>query len=151
VRRREAGRDEWAEVLSGPDALPRLLGASDYLVLTAPATAQTRGIIDEQALRAMKASAVLVNVSRGSLVDELALARALHEGRLRGAALDVFTHEPLPAEHPLRDAPRTLLSPHISAYSWRFWEREGELIARNLQRYLAGEPLLNVVDPAAGY
>jgi phosphoglycerate dehydrogenase-like enzyme len=84
-------------------------------------------------------------------VDEEALVRALESGRIRGAALDVFATEPLPADHPLWNTPRTLLTPHVSAYTHAFWERESALILDNLERYLAGRPLRNVVDKRAGY
>jgi phosphoglycerate dehydrogenase-like enzyme len=152
LRRREVSGDAAGdEIVTGREGFARLLAESDYVVLTAPATAETRGLLGEAELRALKPTAVVVNVSRGVLVDEAALARALVEGRIRGAALDVFAHEPLPADHPLREAPRLLLTPHTSAYSWRFWEREAALIEDNLRRFLAGQPLQNVVDPAAGY
>lgn len=142
---------EGVEVLVGRDGLDRLLRESDYVVLTVPETDATAGLIDAGALDRMSADAVLVNVSRGGLIDDQALVSALDGGDLRGAALDAFSHEPLPRGHPLWTAPRTLITPHTSAYTHRFWEREARLLLDNIQRYRAGEPLRNMVDKAAGY
>lgn len=139
------------ELLTGADGLDRLLETSDYVVLAVPETEETTGLIDAAALDRMKDDAVLVNVSRGGLVDQTALITALEEGRLRGAALDAFSVEPLPPGHPLWGAPRLLITPHTSAYTHRFWEREAELLLDNLSRYRTGQPLRNVVDKAAGY
>ncbi|MFO7893603.1 MAG: D-2-hydroxyacid dehydrogenase [Longimicrobiales bacterium] len=142
---------EGVELLTGEDALNRLLATSDYVVLTVPETNETTGLVDADALDRMRDDAVLVNVSRGGLVDDEALLAALEAGRLRGAALDAFSTEPLPEGHPLWGAPRTLITPHTSAYTHRFWEREAELLLENLRRYRAGRPLRNVVDKAVGY
>lgn len=139
------------ELLTGDDALDRLLEISDYVVLTVPETAETAGLIGRDELERMRSGAVLVNVARGGLVDQEALVRALESGRIRGAALDVFATEPLPPDHPLWNTPRTLLTPHVSSYTHAFWERESALILDNLERYLAGRPLRNVVDKRAGY
>ncbi|HUF14237.1 MAG TPA: D-2-hydroxyacid dehydrogenase [Longimicrobiales bacterium] len=153
--RRRAGppRDELAgtTVLTGDSGFRRILADADYLLLAAPETAETRGMIDGGALERMRPGAVLVNVSRGGLVLEDALVRALRNGMLRGAALDVFAVEPLPSGHPLWRLPNVLITPHVSGYSNRFWERETELIVDNLGRYLRGLPLRNLVDPDAGY
>lgn len=135
----------------GPEGFERLLETSDYVVLAAPETAQTRGLIGARELARMKRDAVLINVGRGSLVDEAALVDALRSGRIRGAGLDVFATEPLPADHPLWALPNVLITPHVSACTHRFWEREVALIEENLARYLAGRPLLNLVDKQAGY
>ena len=102
-------------------------------------------------LRRLPDGAVVLNVARGSLLDEDALLELLDSGRLRGAALDVFAKEPLPPGHPFWRHPRVLVSPHASAVTARFWERETGLILENIRRYLAGAPLLNVVDQEAGY
>jgi phosphoglycerate dehydrogenase-like enzyme len=139
------------DLLAGEDALRRLLESSDYVVLTLPETPRTRGLMGAEQLGWMRRDGVLVNVSRGGLVDERALLEALRDGRIRGAALDVFSTEPLPPDHPLRDAPNLLITPHTSAYTLHFWERESELILENLRRYLAGAPLLNMVDKREGY
>ncbi len=146
-----SSQDPGVQPLSGPDGFKRLLGESDFLVLTAPETPETRGVMDRDALGSLKPGAVLVNVSRGALVEEAALVDALREGRIRGAGLDVFATEPLPEGHPLWGLPNVLLTPHVSAVSRRFWRRETDLIVGNLKRFFAGEPLLNLVDKDAGY
>ena len=138
-------------VLAGRDGLARLLAESDYVVLSAPETTETRRLIDGAALERMKRGAVLVNVARGALVDEEALVRALRDGHLRGAALDVFATEPLPPTSPLWRMPNVLVTPHVSGFTARFWEREADLILDNLTRYLKGRPLRNTVDLNAGY
>ena len=142
---------EGVEVLTGEGALGRLLAESHYVVLTVPETDETTGLVDAETLARMRPDAVLVNVSRGGLVDDDALVDALEAGRLRGAALDTFSTEPLPGSHPLWTAPRTLITPHTAAYTHRFWEREAALLLDNLRRYRTGEPLRNVVDKVAGY
>jgi phosphoglycerate dehydrogenase-like enzyme len=139
------------ELFQGADALERLLTVSDYVVLTLPRTVQSERLLNRERLGLLKQDAVLINVARGGLVDEEVLAERLREGSLRGAALDVFDQEPLPPDHPLRDVPRLLITPHTSAYSPHFWERELELILDNLHRFLADRPMRNVVDKAAGY
>ena len=147
----DQGDDIAAEMITGDDALGRLLDMSDFIVLTVPATSQTRGMIGAGEIARMRAGTVLINVARGSVIDETALIAALHAGRLRGAGLDVFATEPLPVDSPLWELPSVLITPHVSATSSRFWEREGGLIRENLERYLAGRDLINVVDTAAGY
>jgi len=139
------------EPLHGPDGFRHLLEESDFLVLTAPETPESRGVFDAGALSRMKPRATLINISRGPLVDEEALVAALEEGRLRGAGLDVFTREPLPEDHPLWALPNVLLTPHVSAVSRQFWRRQTDLILENFRRYLAGETLLNLVDKQAGF
>jgi phosphoglycerate dehydrogenase-like enzyme len=140
-----------ATVASGPEGLAALLRRSDFVVLAAPGTAETRAMIDRGALARMKPTAVLVNVSRGALVDEAALYESLASGKLRGAALDVFAVEPLPDGHPLWSLPNVLITPHVSAVTRAFWEREVDLVTENLRRFQAGEPLRNQVDKRAGY
>jgi phosphoglycerate dehydrogenase-like enzyme len=139
------------EVLAGADALERLLPRADFLVVTVPLTEATRGMIGAAEIARLPPGAVVVNVSRGGVVDEGALAAALASGRLRGAGLDVFAREPLPADSPLWSLPNVLVTPHVSGTSHRFWRRQTDLIVDNLGRYLAGDPLRNVVDPDAGY
>jgi len=138
------------EVLPAAE-LRRLLGESDYVVLSVPLTEETRGMIDEAELHAMKPTAVLVNIARGAVVVEQALARALRDGWIAGAALDVFEKEPLPAESPFWDMENVILTPHISGGTEIYNERAVAIFTDNLRRYLAGEPLRNVVDPARGY
>ncbi len=135
----------------GEEGLQKLLAESDYVGLTLPATAETRGLLGAGELARMKPGAVLVNVARGSIVDEPALIEALRTGRLRGAALDVFAEEPLPPDSPLWELPNVLVLPHVSAVTPRFWRREADLLLDNLDRYLAGRPLRNAVDKELGY
>lgn len=128
-----------------------LLAASDYVVVALPHTQETDRLIGADELTAMKASAVLINVARGRIVDEDALIEALAAGRIRGAGLDVFWEEPLPQTHPLWSLDNVCLTPHVAGVSPRFWDRETKLIVENTRRYLAGEPMLNVVNKQAGY
>lgn len=134
-----------------PDRLIDELPSADVVVLSAPQTAATVHLIGEQELARMKDDAVLVNVSRGKLIDEQALLRALETGRLRGAALDVFEHEPLDPASPLWARPDVLITPHVSGFHAGHWPRATQLFADNLRRFLAGQPLANVVDKEAGY
>jgi phosphoglycerate dehydrogenase-like enzyme len=138
------------EVL-GHDSLDVLLSRSDYVVLAAPETPRTIGLMNSARLAQMRREAFLINVSRGSLLDEAALVAALRSGRIAGAALDVFQIEPLPADSPLWDAPNLLLTPHTAAVVDGLWERHYALIAENLRRFVAGRPLLNRVDKHEGY
>lgn len=134
-----------------PQALKPMLGLCDYVVLTVPLTPATRGLIGAAEIRAMKPTAVLINVSRGSIVDEPALIEALRENRVGGAALDVFAEEPLPESSPLWKLPNVILTPHISGTSPHYDERAIDLFADNLRRYLTGQPLLNLVNKERGY
>ncbi len=142
------------EVVRGGDGLDALLARSDVVVVSAPETPDTRGLLGAPELARMRRGALLVNVARGRIVDEQALVHALSEGRLRGAGLDVFAEEPLPKEHPLWRSPNVLITPHVSGVTGGFWRREADLIVRNLRRHLAGAPPSdweNVVDKRAGY
>jgi len=131
--------------------LQTLLSMSDYVVLAMPLTEESTKMIGEAELRAMKKDAYLVNIARGSVVDEEALIRALQEGWIGGAGLDVTEEEPLPKESPLYDMPNVILTPHISGGSERYAERFAELFADNLRRYRAGRELRNLVDTELGY
>jgi phosphoglycerate dehydrogenase-like enzyme len=139
--------DEWL----GPDRLDALLARSDVVVLCAPLTAETHRMIDARALARMKPSALFINVGRGASVDEVALARALQARRIAGAAVDVFEEEPPPAGHPLYEADNVIISPHVSGFLSSYDEQCSVLFAENLRRFLAGAPLLNLVDRARGY
>jgi phosphoglycerate dehydrogenase-like enzyme len=152
VRRRPArGGPTGVRWVGGLGDLPRLAAESDCFVIAAPHTAETRGAASRAVLERLPQDAIVVNVSRGTLLDETALVDLLDASRLRGAALDVFAAEPLPAGHPFWRHPRVLVSPHVAAVTARFWERETGLIVENIRRYLAGSPLANTVDPEAGY
>jgi phosphoglycerate dehydrogenase-like enzyme len=131
--------------------LPRLAAESDVLVIAAPHTDETGGAVGRDVLQRLPRHAVVINVSRGSLLDESALLEVLDAGKLGGAALDVFGVEPLPPGHAFWRHPKVVISPHVSAVTNRFWERETALMVDNIRRYLAGAPLTNVVDLEAGY
>jgi phosphoglycerate dehydrogenase-like enzyme len=139
---------EW---VGGPDDLASLAARSDCLVIAAPHTDRTAGRVDRTILERLPRGAMIVNMSRGSLLDETALLELLDRGHLRGAALDVFSSEPPAPGHAFWQHPRVLVSPHASAVTTRFWERELALILENVRRYLAGAPLKNVVDFEAQY
>lgn len=120
--------------------LDRLLAASDFVVLVVPHTAQTEGLIGETALSLMKPSATLINVGRGGLVDEHALAVALSSGSIAMAGLDVYRAEPLPAESPLRELPNVVLTPHLGGGSYRTWDVDIPAVLDNMRRFFAGNP-----------
>jgi phosphoglycerate dehydrogenase-like enzyme len=129
------------------EALPQ----ADYVVLAAPETPETNQLMDAARIGKMKRGARFINVARGSLLDETALLRALEEGRLGGAVLDVTSTEPLPPESPLWKAPNLLITPHTSAISDRLWIRQTELLMDLLERWFDGRELFNQVDLAKGY
>jgi phosphoglycerate dehydrogenase-like enzyme len=128
-----------------------LLRESDVLVLALPLTRDTMGMIGERRLKRMKHSAYLVNIGRGELVQESALVRALREGWIAGAGLDVYATEPLPPSSPLWRLPQVVMTPHIAGTHPRYMGLAADLFLLNLKRYLAGEPLVNEVDKQAGY
>ena len=137
------------------DNYDSLLPSADVVVLAAPDTKATRHLIGARELGAMRRGSILVNVSRGSLVDETALARALtlppSEQTIAAAALDVFEREPLPPESPLWSLPNVLVSPHIAGFRPDHWKAVCTLFSQNLRRFDTGQPLLNVVDKREGY
>jgi len=145
------GRPAGVEFLGPPDSLPEVLAAVDVLFLCAPLTQHTRGLIDAAALARMKPGGILVNVARGPLVDEHALAAALESGRLDSAALDVTPREPPPPESPLWRAPRLIMTPHVGGQSGRRIDAMTEFFCDNLGRYLRGEALRNLVDKRLGF
>jgi phosphoglycerate dehydrogenase-like enzyme len=123
-----------------------VLGETDFLVLVAPHTPETEGMIGAEEIAAMKPGAVLINIGRGQLVDEPAMIRALEEGHLAGAALDVFSTEPPPADSPLWDMPNVIISPHSASTVTQENARITDIFCDNLQRYMTGRPLRNVLD-----
>jgi phosphoglycerate dehydrogenase-like enzyme len=143
--------DDVFETVLGVDDLARACSWADVVVGVLPAIPTTRHLFDETAFAAMRPSARFVNVGRGSTVDERALAEALASGRLAGAAIDVFEEEPLPQDSPLWEMPNVVVSPHASANFAGWRETLVELFVENLQRYVSGRPLRNVVDKARGY
>jgi glyoxylate/hydroxypyruvate reductase A len=145
-RRDAASHAEDVDALIPRARLDTLLAAADYLVLATPHTPQTEGMIGRAELAAMKAGAVLINVARGAVVDEAAMIDALREGRLGGAALDVLAVEPPAPDHPLWDMPNVLISPHSGSTVETENVRLTDLFCENLDRYIRGEPLVNVFD-----
>jgi phosphoglycerate dehydrogenase-like enzyme len=147
----EPTRDAHGHQLYPLSDLHRLLGESDFVVLAMPLTKDTHHMIGEPELRAMKRSAYLINVARGSVVDESVLVRALQEKWIAGAGLDVTEVEPLPPESPLWDLDNVIISPHHSGMTKEAARRGVDLFCENLRRYLSGRPLLNLVDVERGY
>ena len=138
-------------MLAGAADLARELPDADVVVIAAPQTAETLHVIGARELAVMKQGAVLINVSRGKLVDEAALISALDSGRLRGAALDVFEHEPLDAASPLWRRRNVMVTPHVAGFFADYWRDVVDLFIDNLRRFESGQPLRNVVDKRAGY
>ena len=134
-----------------PDRLHELLASSDVVVLSAPLTPETRQLINAETLGVMKRGAFLINIGRGKLIDDDAVAAALRTGQLGGAALDVFTREPLDPSSPFWDLPNVIVTPHMSGAMEDYWTPLVALFAENLRRFEQGQPLLNVVDKRAGY
>jgi phosphoglycerate dehydrogenase-like enzyme len=142
---------EGADRVFGPAELDQLLGESDYVLLAAPLTPKTQTLFDHGTFEKMRSDACFLNVSRGALVDEDALGRALRECKIRAAALDVFQTEPLPSDSPLWDLENLVITPHTAALTEKLWERHLVRIGENLRRYVAGNPLLGEVDKQRGY
>ena len=151
VREHPGKGSDGADVVLGPAQINELFRQADYVVLAAPVTDSTKAIANAERLGLMKSTACLINVGRGPLVDEAALAAALREKKIGGAALDVFPKEPLAADSPLWDLPNLLITPHTAALTDKLWERHYALFSENLRRYLNGQPLLAVVDKRKGY
>ncbi|MGH2380306.1 MAG: D-2-hydroxyacid dehydrogenase [Candidatus Limnocylindria bacterium] len=137
--------------LHGLDQLDDVLRASDIVVVAAPLTDETAGLIGAEQLAQMREDAWLVNIARGRLIDEIALRRALASGWIGGAVLDVFGEEPLSPDSPLYDTPNLVITPHTSWASDRVAERTVDLFIENLRAFRAGQPMRNIVDLAAGY
>ncbi len=135
----------------GPEQRRELLSASDFVTVTLPLTDVTRKFIGAVEIAAMKPHAYIVNIGRGAVIDEAALTQALKDKKIGGAGLDVFEREPLPAESALWDVENAILTPHISGDYRGYMDAACELFADNLRRFTAGNPLLNLVDPALGY
>jgi phosphoglycerate dehydrogenase-like enzyme len=151
VRREPSGPLPGIERVAGIESLNDLLPEADFVVLLTPLTPETRRLIGERELRLMKRDAYLVNVSRGAVVDEAALVRALREGWIAGAGLDVFEQEPLPADSPLWDLRNVIVTGHYGGFSPAYDGRAFEVFLDNLHRHRAGQPLRNVVDKRRGY
>ena len=144
-------KPEFVDEVLPSSKLNEMLGQADYVVLAAPVVAATRGMIGSEQLSRMKPEGCLINVGRGPLIDEAALIEALREGKIAGAALDVFEQEPLPSDSPLWDLDNVLITPHTAGMTTKLWERHYTLFSENLRRFIKGEPLLAVVDKKQGY
>src|SRR6202007_1451518 len=146
----EKGRPGGGEAVFSPLDLDAVLGQSDYVVLAAPLLAKTQRLMNAEHFTKMKHDGYLINVGRGPQVDEVALEHALRQGRIGGAALDVFDQEPLPADSPLWVAPNLLITPHTAGLTDKLWYRHYDLFSDNLRRYLGGQSLRYVVDKLKG-
>jgi len=151
LKRKPARRPSYVDELLGPEDLHHLLRESDYLVITVPLTRETRHMIGEEELKLMKPTAYVINVSRGAVIDNKALIRALKEGWIAGAGLDVFEEEPLPENSEFWRLENVVITPHVSGATPYYGDRAAEIFCENLKRYLEGKPLINVVDKKAGY
>jgi phosphoglycerate dehydrogenase-like enzyme len=151
VRRHPAVGAPCVEAMYGPDQLLEVLPKADFVVLAMPLTFETEHMIGEEELRAMKPTAHLINIGRGGTVDQMALVRALREGGIAGAGLDVFETEPLPEDSPLWAMSNAILTYHTAGTNPRYTERAMAIFIDNLCRYRAGEPMRNVVDKKLGY
>jgi phosphoglycerate dehydrogenase-like enzyme len=147
----EKGRPEGVSKLLASSQLDTLLAESNYVVIAAPLTASTQGLMNAARFAQMESDAYLINVGRGPQVDEAALIEALRNRRIAGAALDVFEQEPLPSDSPLWDLENLLITPHTAGLTEKLWWRHYELFSENLRRYMAHEPLLYTVDKNLGY
>ncbi len=150
VRRHPAPVD-WIDWVGGAADLPRLLAESDFLFNVLPLTEETRGLIGEVQFRAMKPGAIYINYGRGATTDTAALLRALREGWIGGAGLDVVDPEPLPADHPLWTMDNVVLTPHYGGSRADSFERKSAILIENLRRHSKGEALMNVIDKTLGY
>lgn len=144
-------RPEYVERIFEPSELHEMLSEADFVVVCVPHTPETEHLINRAAIKAMKRTAVVVNIGRGKVVYLTALTQALQDGRLGGACLDVFEEEPLPEGHPLWSMENVIITPHLAGDSDEIHERRMTVILENCQRFRDGEPLLNVVDKQKGY
>ena len=151
VTRSGMGEQAYVENIFAVSQLAEALPDADYVMICAPETAETKDLIGAAEIAKMKRGARLINVARGSLLDETALVQALESGALGGAALDVAQTEPLPAESPLWKAPNLFITPHTSGVSDRLWDRQTAILIDLLERWFAGHDLFNQVDFARGY
>ncbi len=149
---RRSGRPDWrADDMYGPDRLAEVIPQADFIVLTVPTTAATERMMGPEQIALMKPNAWLVNLGRGRLVDDAALLAALEGHRIGGAALDVFTQEPLSADSPYYGLPNVIVTPHIAGAFPELNEMDREYFVANLRRYVGGQPLHSVVDRDRGY
>jgi phosphoglycerate dehydrogenase-like enzyme len=150
-RHAPAVADPLIERTFAPAERLEMIAQCDYIVVSAPLTDETRGMIADAEFGAMKPTAVVVNLGRGPVIDEAAMVRALGSGRIKGAALDVFDHEPLRAGHPFWGMKNVLLSPHCADHTPDWTEQAMRFFLAQFQRFAAGQPLKNVVEKRLGY
>jgi phosphoglycerate dehydrogenase-like enzyme len=143
--------DPLVDQIYSPDHRLEMIARCDYLVAAAPLTPDTRGLIGEAEFAAMKPNAVVINVGRGPVIDEAAMVRALSQGRIKGAGLDVFDKEPLPEGHPFYRLENVLLSPHCADHTADWQEQAMRFFLEQFERFRSGEPLRNVVNKKQGY
>ena len=148
---RRTDRPPEVSALWPPDRLPELLAASDFVVLCAPETPETRGLFDAAVIARMRPHSYLINIARGKIVKLDALVDALRAGQIAGAGLDVFDPEPLPADHPLWDMENVVITPHVAGAGPHSMERLHAILLENLRRFADGAPLINVIDKARWY
>jgi len=146
-----SGTDPLVERIFSPERRIEMISRCDYVLAAAPLTPETRGMIGEPEFAAMKSTAVVINVGRGPVINEQALVSALSNGRIKGAALDVFDHEPLPQGHPFYKLENVLLSPHCADHTPDWLDNAMQFFIEQFERFRRGEPLLNVVDKKLGY
>lgn len=147
----EEDRPDFVHEVLPSSRLNDMLARAEYVVLSPPVTPQTRGMIGREQLAQMRPDAYLINVGRGTLVNEPDLIEALREKKIAGAGLDVFENEPLPEDSPFWDLENVLITPHTAGMTEKLWERHYQLFSENLRRFLGGEPLLGLVDKKGGY
>ena len=143
--------DPLVDQIYGPDRRLEMIARCDYVVAAAPLTPETRGMLGGPEFAAMKPGAVVINIGRGPVIDEAAMIAALSEGRIKGAALDVFDQEPLPKGHAFYKLDNVLLSPHCADHTPDWMDRAMQFFLENFERFRKGEPLRNVVNKKLGY
>jgi phosphoglycerate dehydrogenase-like enzyme len=151
TRRNPERSSPYVDRMYGPEGLHELLSHSDWVVIAAPMTPETKGMIGEKELRMMKKTAHIINIARGSIIQENILIKALQEGWIAGAGLDVFEKEPLPEDSPLWDMENVIITGHFAGSTPFYFDRVLEIFLENLRQYRSGEPLFNVVDKQRGY
>jgi phosphoglycerate dehydrogenase-like enzyme len=151
TRRNPERSSPYVDQMYGTDGLMELLSQADWVVISAPMTPETRGMIGEKELRNMKKSAHIINIARGSIIQERVLIKALQERWIAGAGLDVFEKEPLPPDSPLWDMENVIITGHFAGSTPFYFDRVLEIFLENLKRYRSSEPLINVVDKQRGY
>ena len=151
LKKKQIRRPSYVDEILGPEDLNRLLRESDYVAVTVPLTSETYHMISEEELKLMKLSAYIINVARGAVIDNKALIKALKEGWIAGAGLDVFEEEPLPEDSEFWRLENVVITPHVAGATSHYNDRAVKIFCGNLKRYLEGKPLLNAVDKIAGY